>query len=145
MCNRSKSVRKRTVARGLLRVASLAAVCLIVSAQPVSSYEVVWSTVACGGGTSTGQSYVLHGTIGQSQAGYSAGGQYVLAASFWAGKLQAPALLAVVMGEPLLALAGPHMLPWACLRTGVLRSQAQIRLTDKRVPLRVTGRTNRAR
>ena len=38
-------------------------------------YEISWYTIDSGGGTSSGGSYVLSGTIGQADAAYSAGGQ----------------------------------------------------------------------
>lgn len=42
--------------------------------QSDGSYEIVWSTIDGGGGTSSGGPYVLTGTIGQPDAGYSASG-----------------------------------------------------------------------
>jgi len=48
-------------------------------------YELNWMTIDGGGGTSSGGSYVLSGTIGQPDAAYSAGGQYELLGGFWSG------------------------------------------------------------
>lgn len=48
-------------------------------------YDISWSTIDGGGGTSTGGNYSLSGTIGQPDAGEMAGGDYVLAGGFWSG------------------------------------------------------------
>ena len=48
-------------------------------------YEITWFAIAGGGGTSSGGSYTLSGTIGQSAAGQLTGGSYVLEGGFWAG------------------------------------------------------------
>ena len=48
-------------------------------------YQIVWSTIDGGGGRSAGGQYVLTGTIGQPDAGYSASGNYELLGGFWPG------------------------------------------------------------
>ena len=48
-------------------------------------YKIVWSTIDGGGGQSSGGQYILNGTIGQPDAGYSSGGNYELLAGFWPG------------------------------------------------------------
>ena len=48
-------------------------------------YRIVWSTIDDGGGRSAGGQYVLTGTIGQPDAGYSEGGSYELLGGFWPG------------------------------------------------------------
>ena len=67
----------------------LPAVCLLVpvsaSAQSGGDYDLSWSTIDGGGGTSTGGSYTLSGTIGQPDAGTMTGGDYALAGGFWSG------------------------------------------------------------
>jgi hypothetical protein len=50
-----------------------------------SDYQIVWSTIDGGGGTSSGGQYKLTGTIGQPDADYSAGGNYELLGGFWPG------------------------------------------------------------
>jgi hypothetical protein len=50
-----------------------------------SQFELSWSTIDGGGGTSSGGPYVLTGTIGQPDAAYSAGDQYELLGGFWPG------------------------------------------------------------
>jgi len=55
-----------------------------VSAQP---YEIVKYTIDGGGGTSTGGSFALSGTIGQHDAsGSMTGGAFLLTGGFWAGE-----------------------------------------------------------
>jgi hypothetical protein len=49
------------------------------------SYSIDWYKVAGGGGTSTGASYALSGTIGQHDAGGPmTGGSYSITGGFWA-------------------------------------------------------------
>ena len=56
--------------------------CLSASAQ---SYSIDWYKVAGGGGTSTGATYQVNGTIGQHDAGGPiTGGSYSLTGGFWA-------------------------------------------------------------
>jgi len=48
------------------------------------SYSIDWYKVAGGGGTSTGGTYQVSGTIGQADAGAPmSGGQYSLTSGFW--------------------------------------------------------------
>ena len=56
-----------------------------VLAQSGGDYEISWSTIDGGGGTSSGGPYVLTGTIGQPDAAYSSGGDYELLGGFWVG------------------------------------------------------------
>jgi len=68
------------------------AFCLRASGQ---SYSIDWYTVAGGGGTSTGGTYAVSGTIGQHDAGGPmAGGSYSLTGGFWAiiSVIQTPGL-----------------------------------------------------
>jgi len=58
---------------------------LIMSLSLRADYKIEWSTID-GGGTSSGGAYVLSGTIGQPDAGYSAGGDYELLGGFWPGE-----------------------------------------------------------
>ena len=71
--------------------------CLWASAQ---SYSIDWYKIAGGGGTSTGGTYQVSGTIGQPDAsGAMTGGSYSLTGGFWA-------LISVVQtpGAPLLTI-----------------------------------------
>jgi hypothetical protein len=47
------------------------------------SYVLDWSTIDGGGGTSTGGTYTVSGTIGQPDAGTMSGGNYTLQGGFW--------------------------------------------------------------
>src|SRR5881397_2771981 len=52
------------------------------------SYDLSWNTIDGGGGTSTGGTFTLSGTIGQPDAQtppVMAGGTFTLAGGFWAG------------------------------------------------------------
>lgn len=64
-----------------------AAFCLlqVVACVPLlAQYATVWWTVDGGGGTSTGDVYILRGTIGQPDAGPTmTGGEYSLTGGFW--------------------------------------------------------------
>ncbi len=64
-------------------LAFLASVAL---ARPAADYGLPWFTVDGGGGESGGGVYVLHGTVGQADAGAEmSGGDYVLWGGFWTG------------------------------------------------------------
>jgi hypothetical protein len=67
---------KMTLVGGLLLL-----LCFSASAQ---SYTIDWYKIAGGGGTSTGGTYVVNGTIGQPDAsGAMTGGAYSLTGGFW--------------------------------------------------------------
>jgi hypothetical protein len=72
------------------------AFCLCAAAQ---SYSIDWYTIDGGGGTSTGGTYSVSGTIGQPDAGAMSGDSYTLQGGFWA-------LISVVQtpGAPLLTI-----------------------------------------
>ncbi len=66
----------------------LLAICLLTLpalGQTGGQYELSWSTIDGGGGTSAGGSYTLAGTIGQPNAGSASGGIYGLLGGFWPG------------------------------------------------------------
>jgi hypothetical protein len=73
--------------RGALHLAAclLLLTSSVVLAQSGGGYDLSWSTVDGGGGTSSGGSYSLGGTVGQPDAGVLSGGGYTLAGGFWAG------------------------------------------------------------
>jgi hypothetical protein len=54
-----------------------------VYAQSGGSYDLSWSTLDGGGGTSRSGSYTLSSTIGQLDAGSMGGGNYTLSGGFW--------------------------------------------------------------
>jgi hypothetical protein len=59
------------------------------TAQTGGGYDLTWSTIDGGGGTSTGGGFELSGTIGQPDAGPASGpmvgGDYALTGGFWPG------------------------------------------------------------
>ena len=62
------------------------------------SYSIDWYKIAGGGGTSTGATYQVSGTIGQPDAGGAmSGGNYSLTGGFWS-------LIAVVLKGSVLEL-----------------------------------------
>jgi hypothetical protein len=69
-------------ARNTLLTIGLALMANSASAQ---SYSIDWFTINGGGGTSTGGTYSLSGTIGQPDPGAMSGGNYTLSGGFWPG------------------------------------------------------------
>jgi hypothetical protein len=57
----------------------------IAAAQTGGGYDLSWSTVDAGGGSSSGGGYTLDGTGGQPDANTVTGGGYVLSGGFWGG------------------------------------------------------------
>ena len=49
------------------------------------NYEIDWFTIDGGGGTSSGEEYIVDGTIGQADAGVMSGGDFELFGGFWSG------------------------------------------------------------
>ena len=58
---------------------------MVIASVSYSNYQIVWSTIDGGGGTSSGGQYELVGTIGQPDASYSEGGNYEVLGGFWPG------------------------------------------------------------
>jgi hypothetical protein len=72
------------------------------AALAADSYNLHWWTVDSGGGSSSGNGYILSGTLGQPDAGtLSSGGGYTLASGFWHGGAAAPVEMRVYL--PLVA------------------------------------------
>jgi hypothetical protein len=58
----------------------------VVVAQTGGGYDLTWSTIDGGGGSSAGGGYQLTGTLGQPDAGITLrGGGYSLSGGFWSG------------------------------------------------------------
>ena len=57
----------------------------IAAAQSGSGYDLTWNTIDGGGGSSSGGSYTLDGTLGQFEAGALSGSGYTLSGGFWYG------------------------------------------------------------
>lgn len=93
----------RIVLRDALATAAVAALAMAcIPAGPArAQYAMQRFTVDGGGGTSTGGTYALSGTVGQPDAGTLTGGSYVLAGGFWFGgtaisSVQPPAAPAIL-------------------------------------------------
>src|SRR5438477_1677189 len=80
-----------------------------------------WLTVDGGGGTSSGGSFTLTGTIGQPDAGRLSGGNYTLEGGFWPGIIvpgtsEAPTLFIQLFG-------GSVMISWSPATSGFTLEQ----------------------
>lgn len=70
--------------RQTLLIGSLVIGLFLVAAAPLSwPFNIAWSTVDSGGGTSSGGTYTLSGTLGQPENGSSSGGSYAVSGGFW--------------------------------------------------------------
>jgi hypothetical protein len=58
---------------------------LVFASVASGDYQIIWSTIDGGGGTSAGGQYKLTGTIGQPDAGAMSGRHYELLGGFWPG------------------------------------------------------------
>lgn len=67
----------------LLTIAFLLLSVAIASGFASNGYLLNWWSVNGGGGVSTGEDYLLHGTAGQHDAGDLQGGDYLLAGGYW--------------------------------------------------------------
>ncbi|MGO8677067.1 MAG: hypothetical protein ACLQVX_14500 [Limisphaerales bacterium] len=54
------------------------------------TYDLSWFAIDGGGGTSSGGTYSLSGTIGQPDAGVLSGGNYTLTGGFWSAAIATP-------------------------------------------------------
>lgn len=68
---------------------TIALLLIVSTALALSGYDLSWWTVDGGGGTASGASYTLVGTIGQPDAGILTGGNYTLGGGFWRGGVAA--------------------------------------------------------
>ena len=68
----------------VMRILGLIILALAVLSARAQSYSVDWHKIAGGGGTSTGGTYQVSGTIGQPDAGGAmSGGNYSVTGGFW--------------------------------------------------------------
>ncbi len=104
--------------------ASVLLIGLLLGSSPsarAQSYDLSWFTIAGGGGTSTGGTYTVSGTIGQSDAGHMSGGSYTLDGGFWS-------LFSVVQtpGAPRLSITVSNLsaiISWPASATGFYLQQ----------------------
>jgi hypothetical protein len=85
-------------------------------AQSGGQFDLSWSTIDGGGGTSSGGQFVVNGTIGQPDAGTLTGGNFKLEGGFWSG-----VQVLQVAGAPILSikLAGTNaIVSWPLNVTG---------------------------
>ena len=69
-----------------VRTALIATFAVTGFAQSASAqFSIDWYTIDGGGGTSTGGTFELSGTIGQHDAGVMSGGGYTLTGGYWSG------------------------------------------------------------
>lgn len=83
----SSTYLKTMVTRDSLGIILSLKLLLVVAAQAQTGgpYDLTWSTIDGGGGTSSGEQYLLTGTIGQADAAYLYGGDYDVFGGFWPG------------------------------------------------------------
>jgi len=87
-----------------------------------AQYSIDWYTIDGGGGTSSGGSYTLSGTIGQPDAGTMTGGSFSLEGGFWPGIIvpstgEAPTLFIQLTGTSVI-------ISWAPATSGFALEQA---------------------
>src|SRR5689334_23907812 len=75
--------------RGVRLAAGLMLVALA-AASAKGQLAVNWYTIDGGGGTSSGGTFVVSGTIGQPDAGAMSGGIFVVQGGFWPGLVSVP-------------------------------------------------------
>jgi hypothetical protein len=88
-----------------------------------TNYSISWYTIAGGGGTSSGGSYAVSGTIGQHSTSTLSGGGYSLTGGFWSiiATVQSP-------GAPLLGVirSGTQaVISWLAPATSFVLEQSQ--------------------
>lgn len=69
-------------------------------AQTGGGFDLTWSTIDGGGGSSSGGSFVLNGTVGQPDAGELSGGDYALNGGFWQSACVVPTAVANAAIQP---------------------------------------------
>jgi hypothetical protein len=84
---------------GMFLVLALSLCTFGVFTAGAQTYTIDWFTIDGGGGTSTGGTYTVSGTVGQPDAGHMAGGNFTIDGGFWGiiGAVQSP-------GSPLLRI-----------------------------------------
>ena len=92
-----------------------------------AQYAIDWFTIDGGGGTSSGGTYTVSGTIGQPDAGTLSGGSYTLQGGFWPGIIvpstgEAPAIFIQLSGADVIISWSPTTPGFALEQTDSLSS-----------------------
>lgn len=109
--------------KSLLLSAAFAVIAFAAQAQIGGNFDLKWSTIDSGGGTSSGGQFSVSGTVGQPDAGKLTGGQFTLEGGFWSGVsvVQAP-------GAPILKIrllsTGQALISWPVNVTGFTLQEA---------------------
>jgi len=113
-----------------MKTLSIIPLLFVAFAVHAQQYSVDWYKISGGGGTSTGATYQVSGTIGQPDAGGAmAGGNYSVTGGFWS-------LISVVqtIGSPTLTLthsANSVKISWLASATGfVLQQNSNLSTTN---------------
>jgi hypothetical protein len=104
---------------------SVLAGALLLPSLANAQYAIEWFSLDGGGGTSSGGSFTLTGTIGQPDAGTLSGGNYTFQGGFWPGILvpatgEAPALFIQLSGASIIILWSPATPGFSLEQTGSL-------------------------
>jgi hypothetical protein len=105
-----------------------------------TNYSITWFTIAGGGGTSSGGSYSVSGTVGQHSTSTMSGGNYSLTGGFWSiiAAVQTP-------GAPVLTItqAGAQaIISWLASSTDFVLEKSPSLTTGSWTPTSVTLTTN---
>src|ERR1035437_7040629 len=105
----------KTLPQAILLLSALFAIWPAANAQ---SYSIDWHKISGGGGTSTGGTYQVSGTIGQHDAGNAmSGGNYSLTGGFWSlisvvQTAGAPTLTITYSGNQAIVSWSPSVTGW---------------------------------
>src|SRR5215831_15169863 len=116
--------RKNTMkTKSLLLSAAFAVMAFAARAQSGGNFDLKWSTIDSGGGTSSAGQFSLSGTIGQPDAGKLTGGQFTLEGGFWSG-----VSVVQIPGAPTLKIkllsTGQALISWPLNVTGFTLQEA---------------------
>jgi len=109
----------------MLKAFALAVALIALTGSVHGQYSIDWYTIDGGGGTSSGGSYTLSGTIGQPDAGTLTGGSYTLQGGFWPGLVvpstgEAPTLFIQFSGVNVIISWSPATPGFALEQSGTL-------------------------
>jgi hypothetical protein len=91
---------KTIIAKHYLLILATSLIAPAAFAQSGGGFDLSWSTIDGGGGSSSGGNFILNSTIGQPDAGALSGGLFTLAGGFWGVMLpDAPKLRITLSGS----------------------------------------------